>query len=288
MGTLSLGTNMKRITLQDFVTHWASNDILLPANNYTEPNKQPYRLRPSRLGRPAYITAIEHLIHLHGTPHKGIDNTEYYGRLQDIFRTGHDVEARIVEVMRSANVESFDYQVPTAFELCGYTVEGTADIILGDTVIDVKTASASNFKRLLTGYNDLTYRTQLALYAHGLNLSKAALLLYNKDTSELQLKYINLTDEVARVTHILNELRLLEEMTLENAYEYIEQTFVLTEPPSQMRNKQPTGKYLVPGELRYETAVCDVLWKTEHGIDGTRYVTSANDDPLNTIRQSHI
>jgi hypothetical protein len=276
------------LSLHDFVDQWASNTILLPANDYDTPSQQPYRLRPSRLGRPAYVTALEHLVHLHGNNHQAVDNTEYYGRNSDIFRTGHDVEARIVEVMRSANVETFDYQVPTSFELHGYTIEGTADIVLGDTVIDVKTASASNFKRLLSGYNDLTYRTQLALYAHGLNLPRAALLLYNKDNSELQLKYITLTDEVARVTNILGELKLLEEMTLENAYEYIQETFIITEPPSQMRAKVPTGKYLVPSELWYSPVVCNILWSTEYGSDGVRYVTSSNPDPVTTIRDSFM
>lgn len=275
------------LTLEQFVRDWGNNTITLPPANHTTPSQQPYRLRPSRLGRHGYITAVEYLIHLHGQSHKGIDNTEYYGRVQDIFRTGHDVEARIIEVMRSANVEPFEYQVPTSFEMCGFTIEGTADLVINDTVVDIKTASASNHKRLLTGYNDQTYRTQLALYAHGLGLSKTALLLYNKDNSDLQLKYINLTTELDRVRNILTELNHLKTMTLEDAFEYVYNVFEVTSPPSQKRDKQATGQYLVPSELYYEPVVRDVLWNTEVR-DGVRYVTTENPDPLTTIRNSFI
>lgn len=275
------------LTLQQFVNNWSTNSIVLPPANHTSPSQQPYRLRPSRLGRAGYITALEYLVHLHGNTHQAIDNTEYYGRMQDIFRTGHDVESRIIDVMRSASVEHFEYQVPTTFEMGGFTIEGTADLVIDDTVVDIKTASASNFKRLLSGYNDLTYRTQLALYAHGLNIPKVALLLYNKDTSELQLKYINLTTELDRVRNILTELNHLESMKLEEAFEYVYNIFEVTTPPNQKKDKQSTGKYLVPPELYYETIVRDILWTTETR-DGTRYITGENPDPLTTIRNSYI
>jgi hypothetical protein len=239
----------------------------------------------------AYITAIEYLINLHATvPYTREDDNElnYYGRMRDIFRTGHDVEARIIEVMRSAGITGFEYQVPTTMQLAGFTVEGTADLVIDNIVIDVKTASASNYKRLITGYNDLVYRTQLALYAHGLGLDKAGLLLYNKDTSELHLKYIPLRDELPRVVSILEQLTPLNKMTLDEGYDHIWDTFTVTDPVCQMRNKQTTGKLLVPAELRYEPVVCDVLWTTEYGADGTRYITGANPDPLKTIRTRFI
>lgn len=274
------------IDLQSFVTLWQENAIPLPNNNYTEPSTQPYRLRPSRLGRPAYVTAIDHLIHLHGNKHVAVDNAEYYGRMQDIFRTGHDVEARIVEVMRSAGMQGIEYQVPNSFTMHGYVIEGTADLVIDDTVIDIKTASASNFKRLLSGYNDLTYRTQLALYAHALGLKRVALLLYNKDTSELQLKYINLTNELERVSSILSELRTMESMTLDDAFNHVFDVFEVSDPVPQMRNKVPTGRMLLPPELYYEYKTCDVLWRTEYR-DGTRYITMANEDPIKTITERY-
>ena len=275
------------LSLQDFVTNWITNSIQLPDNNYTQPSRQEYRLRPSRLGRTAYITAIEHLIHKHGLQHQAINNVEMYGRTQDIFRTGHDVEARIIEVMRAANVEPFEYQVPTSFNLHDYTIEGTADLVIGDTVVDIKTASASNYKRLQQGYNDLTYRTQLALYAHGLGLSKVALLLYNKDTSEVALRYISLTNEFSRVEGILAMLREMEDLTLEDAWQYIVDNFTITPPPNQMRAKESTGKLLVPPDLWYEPTVRGVLWQVDT-YNGTTVVTAANPDPVNTIRNSFI
>jgi hypothetical protein len=205
--------------------------------------------------------------------------------MQDIFATGHSVEARLVQVMRSAGVQ-LEYQVPTSFELSGYTIEGTADVIYDDIVIDIKTASASNFKRLSGDYDTLQYRTQLALYAHGLGLKRVALLLYNKDTSELVLKPLQLTSELDRVRTILTELGYIEAMTLDDAYEYVYNTFLIPEPPNQMRQKVPTGLLLTPPELRYEPTVRDVIYTSEVR-DGTRYITGHNEDPVGTIRNSY-
>lgn len=276
--------------LEQFTEQWSTNSIPLLHRDSTSTQQQEFRLRPSRLGRMAYITAIEYLIRIHATvPYSNEDNESmYYGRMHDIFRTGHDVEARIIEIMRSAGLTNFEYQVPTSMELSGFVIEGTADLVIDDTVVDIKTASASNYKRLISGYNDLTYRTQLALYAHGLGLERTALLLYNKDTSEIHYKYITLDKELQRVTDILELLRPLKNTTLEWGYDYIWDVFEIPSPPYQMRNKQSTGKLLVPAELRYEPTVCDVLWTTEYGTDGTRYVTGANPDPLNTIRTRFI
>lgn len=272
--------------LLDFATNWNINNIKLPDNHYDKPSKQDYRLRPSRLGRIAYVTAVEHLIHLYGRDHEAIDNTEFYGRQSDIFRTGHDKEALIVEMLRATNIVH-DYQVPCSFVLHGYVIEGTADLVVEDTVVDIKTASASNYKRLLTGYNTLTYRTQLALYAHGLGLTSTALFLYNKDTSEVTYQYIQLTNELARVTLILEGLRQLEECpSLEEAWTGLEDLFLIPAPPAQMRNKQATGQLLVPAELRYEPNVLNVLWNTEHR-NGTTYITGGSQDACERIRNTY-
>ena len=272
--------------LVDFASNWNLDNVRLPDNHYDKPSKQDYRLRPSRLGRPAYVTGIEHLIHLYGKDHAAIDNTEYYGRRADIFRTGHDKEALIVEMLRATNVVH-DYQVPCSFTLHGYTIEGTADLVVDDTVVDIKTASSGNYKRLLTGYNTLTYRTQLALYAHALDVSATALFLYNKDTSEVTYQYINLTSELERVSDILQNLRVMEELpSLTEAWNYLEDTFLIPSPPSQMRDKQPTGQLLLPPELRYEPNVLNVLWETEHR-SGTTYITSTTDNPCDIIRNTY-
>jgi hypothetical protein len=275
--------------LQMFTDEWATDSIVLRSSlvDKERPNtqqQQGYRLRPSRLGRAAYITAIEHLIHLHGTDSSDQCTIETYGRRQDIFRTGHDVEARIIEVMRDAGI-TLEYQIPTMFELGGYIIEGTADCVVDNVVIDIKTASGSNFKRLISGYNDETYRTQLALYAYGLGLNDVALLLYNKDTSELYYKPLQLTTEVARVVTILESLKQLECLPLKDAYNLMLDTFKIPEPPNQMKDKKPTGRYLVPQELMFTPYVRDVLFNTEV-IGGTRYVTSIPDDPIAIIAET--
>jgi hypothetical protein len=273
--------------LVDFAYNWSVNRIKLPDNHYDVPSKQAYRLRPSRLGRLAYVTAVEHLVHLYGMENTVIDNTEYYGRQSDIFRTGHDKEALIVQTMRATGI-TLDYQVPCTFNLHGYVIEGTADLVVDDTVVDIKTASASNYKRLLTGYNTLTYRTQLALYAHALHLESTALFLYNKDTSEVTYQRINLTTEFNRVSDILLHLRTMEELpSLEQAWSYLVEHFLIPEPPSQMRNKTATGILLLPPELRYEPNVLNVLWETDYGPSDTVHVTGVVADPCTRIRNTY-
>jgi hypothetical protein len=263
--------------LQTFTTQWATDSIALPESNHTHlrPAKQEYRLRPSRLGVHAYITAYEYLLHLHFKDAPVCNEPTVYGRRQDIFTTGHEVEARLVNLMRAVGMH-FESQVPTTFVLEGFTIEGTADMLIDDTVVDIKTASSSNFKRLLSGYNDLTYRTQLALYAHGLQVDNVGLLLYNKDTSELAWKPIQLTLELQRVKdilHLLNSLRKEYEVHgLPQAVEYVIDNFTEPVPVAQMSNKVPTGKYLVPKELMFNPLVRDLLMHTEE-VDGTRYVT---------------
>jgi hypothetical protein len=260
-------------TLDQFVTQWADDTLELPVNQDSNltPAKQEYRLRPSRLGCAAYITAFEYLLWLWGYPTVAEDN-QYYGRRQDIFTTGHEVEARLVNVMRQCGL-MFETQVPVTFTLAKQVIEGTSDMVINDTVVDIKTASASNYKRLISGYNDLTYRTQLALYAYGLGLDDVGLLLYNKDTSELHYKPIRLTNEIDRVHYILE---LLTEMkgisSLAECIDFIIENFEITLPPCQMRNKESTGRYLVPPDLMYNPVVRDLLHKTEV-IAGTRYVT---------------
>jgi hypothetical protein len=265
------------MNLHTFTTQWATDSIVLPESNHNNlrPVKQEYRLRPSRLGVHAYITAYEYLLHLHFKDAPVCNEPTVYGRRQDIFTTGHEVESRLVNLMRTVGMQ-FDAQVPTTFELEGFTIEGTADMLIDDTVVDIKTASGSNFKRLLSGYNDLTYRTQLALYAHGLQVDKVGLLLYNKDTSELAWKPVQLTTELQRVRdilHLLNKLREEYELHgLLNAVDYIINTFTEPTPVTQMSKKVPTGKYLVPQELMFNPLVRDLLMHTEE-VDGTRYVT---------------
>ena len=267
--------------LTTFVDRWNDNLLEVTAKLPETPKPQGYRLRPSRLGRPAYIQAIEHLCYIHGN----VVDSDYVtlGRKQDIFDVGHATELRIIDTLRSVGVTDFSYQVPVEFELCGYTIEGTADLIMDETVIDIKTASNSNYARLAKGYSDLTYRTQLACYAHGLGLTQTALLLYNKDNSELYYKAVDVSGLMERVGNILYSLKVLEDLTLENAWEYILETMEIPEPVPQMRDKQPTGKYLVPKELQWAPTVRDVLFNTELN-NGTRYVVGVNANPTETIR----
>lgn len=275
-------------TIEQFTTNWANDNILLTAAKPSTitPLKQEYRLRPSRLGGPGYITAYEYLLWLNSYRELD-DGLSYYGRRQDIFTTGHEVEARLVNIMRQAGLV-FETQVPVEFNLGGQSIQGTADMVLNDTVVDIKTASNSNFKRLLTGYGDITYRTQLALYAHGLQLDKVGLLIYNKDTSELAWRPIQLTNEVERVSDIITALTGVVDKPIKEAIEYINETFSITEPPDQMRQKIPTGKYLVPRELGFNHTIRDLLYETQVGSDGTRYVTYVYDHDELTERVTQL
>lgn len=268
--------------LSTFVDSWNTNSLAVTKHLDTiDSAKQGYRLRPSRLGRPAFVQAIEHLVYLHGNVPIHNEANDL-GRTQDIFAVGHATEARIVDVMKSVGISGFDYQVPVSFDLAGYTIEGTADLVYDDTVIDIKTASSSNYKRLISGYGDIVYRTQLACYSKGLGLHDVALLLYNKDTSELYYKPVSVDGLMDRVESILAALKEMEDLTLEDGWNYVLETMSIPEPVPQMAAKKPTGRFLVPPELQYAPTVRDVLFHTEVH-NGTRYVTSINERPLETI-----
>ena len=225
--------------LTTFVDRWNDNLLEVAAKLPDTPKPQGYRLRPSRLGRPAYIQAIEHLCYLHGN----IVDSDYttLGRKQDVFDVGHATELRIIDTLRSVGVTDFSYQLPVTFELAGYTVEGTADLVIDETVVDIKTASNSNYTRLIKGYGDLTYRTQLACYAYGLGLTQTALLLYNKDNSELYYKAVDTSGLMERVGNILHSLKVIESMGIDEAWQYINDVMEIPEPVPQMRDKQHTG-----------------------------------------------
>ena len=260
------------MNLGDFVSWWNTDAVPLTDNTHILPAKQQYRLRPSSLGKSAYITAFYRLLNQYGKPHEAINNKRFYGIREDRFKVGHETEARIVSVMREAGL-TLDSSVPCELTICGYTITGTADLVIDDTVIDVKTMTSSMY----TGsFVPSTYRTQLGLYAKALKCSGTMLLKYNKDTSELQLLPVDTTGVYERVELVLGMIQVMDNLgNLEEKIEFIFNAFEVTPPKPQIRLGKPTGKSLTPSDLHMDPLIRDILYQNSV-VDGVRYITHSN------------
>lgn len=257
------------MNLGDFVSQWNTDAVPLTDNTHILPAKQQYRLRPSSLGKSAYTTAFYRLLNQYGKPHEAINNKRFYGIREDRFKVGHETEARIVAVMREAGL-TLDNSVPCELTICGYTVTGTADLVIDDTVIDVKTMTSSMY----TGsFVPSTYRTQLGLYAKALKCSGTMLLKYNKDTSELQLLPVDTTGVYERIEIVLGTIQVMDNLSnLEEKIEFIFNAFEVVPPKPQIRLGKPTGKLLTPSDLHMDPLIRDILYQSSV-VDGVRYIT---------------
>lgn len=256
-------------SIEDFVTLWNQDNLVLPENTHVLPAKQAYRLRPSSLGKSGYITAFYRLLNQFGKPHEAVNNARYYGVREDRFKMGHEAEARIVAVMREVGL-AIDVSVPVDMTIAGYPIKGTADIVLGDMVLDVKTMTSSMYGGT---YVPSTYRTQLGLYAKALRCTSAAILKFSKDTSELRVCPMDISGTYERVEYILGAIAVMDGLgDLEERIEYVFNVFEVTPPKPQVRLGKPTGRSLTPGDLHMDPLVRDILYRSEVS-DGTRYIT---------------
>lgn len=273
------------MSLSTFVQQWNSDTLSGFNPAIPDPDQvlfsvpqAAHQLRPSSLGQMAFITAMEYVICGYVNKVKrSPDMTTKYGRVTDLLNVGHITEDRITHVMRH-NGYDIQTQVP-----CTYTsefvgdIKGTADLVINDTVVDVKTARASNVKRLVDGGGGQKYITQLAIYAEALKLKDASLLVYNKDTSELTLIDVPreaLRSAVRRVDAILEQCTHFDtvstlEAKLHKVYDMCEDP----KPVPQMYKKERTGRYLVPQELYYQDWLVDILYDTESGVNNTGTIT---------------
>lgn len=277
------------MTLNNFVQQWNSDTLSGFNVNIADPEQSLFsgsqivhQLRPSSLGQMAFITAMEYIICSCVPKDSRTRITQpRYGRLTDLLNVGTITEERIASIMRH-NGYDIKTQVPCTFNSGSIgEVKGTADIVLADTVvIDVKTASASNVKRLVASGGGQKYITQLAIYAEALQLKYASLLVYNKDNSELTLIDVprkDLRNAVERVEAILEQCTVFAECpTLEGK---VNELYVWCEEPKpvpQVYKKEPTGRYLIPQELLYQQWLVDILYDTESGVNDsgapTRYI----------------
>lgn len=151
--------------------------------------KEPFRIRPSRLGVPLYIQQLEKL----GIPK---DEDEPY-QMSFRFATGNDFEALFFAYAISAGVlEAENIGVKVALDIDGTKCEGTIDCIIDDKVFDVKTYFSPNVKyskwakakedfNLLLQDDPFGYVMQLMLYSYYSGRKPGGWLLCEKGTHEI-------------------------------------------------------------------------------------------------------
>ena len=273
--------------IQKFVTDWNNDaldgfdpEVLDPDQCLFQPSQPSYQLRPSSLGQAGFITAIEYTINSYKTVlnRPAVSTPHTYGRMTDLLNVGHITESRIIAVLHH-NSYLIQHSVPCTYHSPHVgDIKGTADLLLGDTVIDVKTASSANVKRLVNDVGGLKYVTQLAVYAKALGVPDAGLLVYNKDNSELT--YIDvprsaMRQALERAEQILEACSYIDDFTtLTDKYQHVYRVFEIPEPVPQMYKKERSGRYLLPQCLYYKRWLVDLLFDTEQGYNNAGNVTT--------------
>lgn len=105
--------------------------------------------------------------------------------------TGNLLEAYVVMLLRASGLPIDDVQIPATVELAGAHIKGTADIIIGGTVYDIKTASNFSYGKFADGFHAVYdsdpfgYVAQGYLYAKGLNKKFGGWIVVNKNTGDI-------------------------------------------------------------------------------------------------------
>ena len=104
---------------------------------------------------------------------------------------GDMLEAYIVALIRASELPVVDVQIPVKLSLAGQDISGTADIIIGDTVYDIKTASDFSFSKFKSGFHSIVdndpfgYVAQGYCYAAALNLKFGGWIVLNKNSGDI-------------------------------------------------------------------------------------------------------
>lgn len=164
-------------------------------------NDNAYRgMRPSN----AYQPAIVHMLHKYGycLP----STTLKWNRAYAPF-IGMVTEPLIQLLMYEANVP---FEIGKSISILDGYMTGTPDILLDDTVIDIKSMNSFYYKRFTAQPdNERGYITQLHLYAQGLGISNMGVLAICKDYPSISYVPVEydpeVLDSVNRRIAVLNE-----------------------------------------------------------------------------------
>ena len=144
------------------------------------------------------------------------------GRVLRLFQLGNLLEEQIIKDLMDCGICHHSCQKQVVFNNETTTLTGSIDgIVLGlpespktPHLFESKTASNKRFKELIKkgSYKewDSTYWYQVQFYMLGLNLERAAVFVYNKDTSELYMERIKL-DKEATVAKLVDVFSAIEQ-----------------------------------------------------------------------------
>jgi hypothetical protein len=149
------------------------SEIVTAAYQQYFDNANEYRgIRPSN----AYKPAIAHVLQKFGYCHS--DERIKWNRAYAPF-IGHVTEALVVLLLTEANVP---FTRGTSMSILGGAMSGTADIIIDDLVIDIKSMNGTYFRKFTDAPDDERgYITQLHLYANALGTHNMGVLALCKD-----------------------------------------------------------------------------------------------------------
>ena len=138
--------------------------------------------------------------------HQGHAGEQPGGRVLRLFSLGDAIETEIINGLRLAGFSLTDQQKEVVFTQDGVALRGHIDGLLSGLpesskphLFEAKSSNDKRFKELLKlgSYEDWDekYSFQVQAYMLGLNLTRAAVFVYNKNTSELYYERIRLRKE---------------------------------------------------------------------------------------------
>lgn len=148
-----------------------------------EQRSKEFRLRLSGLGKPLCQTIAEK---------EGWKKTlAEPQRMPMRLASGNLLESYVVMLLRASGLPVDAVQIPTSVEIGDAIVRGTADIIIGGTLFDIKTASDFSFKKFASGFDAILesdpfgYVVQGYCYAEGLDMPFGGWIVVNKNTGDI-------------------------------------------------------------------------------------------------------
>jgi hypothetical protein len=168
---------------QEFVDEYTIN----VGKRVNKERKEKFTLRMSNIGRPLCQLQLER----DNTPKTVRD--EY--QKQFTFMVGDVSELWLIMIMKAAGVPVEDYDIPLELSIGGTIIKGTADIIIGGGLYDIKTMSSKSFKKYtdMGGFLDVLENDPFGYVLQGFNYGEAlgipfkGWIVINKNTGDIEI-----------------------------------------------------------------------------------------------------
>lgn len=204
----------------------AADDVVAVLNrNFNHPRQQEFRLRMSNIGRPFCQLWYEK-----NKPEAGLD---IQPSTMINFTIGDLVEVVVKAIIKESHADYTDSQLHEV-SAGKRTIKGTSDLMIGNEIDDVKSASAYSFQHKFDNFeslrnkDDFGYVAQLVGYARKKGVELGGWWVVNKNSGELKYVECDLSDEEAE--QVWEEVtakvkRIDDDEPFERCFEDIEETF---------------------------------------------------------------